>query len=480
MIRYLYIVLFGLVVNSTHAQDTIFQKIYGSISSDFGRAVVQTYDHNYIMAGTSTSFSSNSNHIWFLKVDSFGNYMWQRNYGGINTEWVSDMVETRDSNILVCGYTNSYGNGGYEGYVMKLNKMGDTLWTRTYGGVKWDFFYEVLESYSGDYYFCGETYNTGGIQDVFVVKTKPNGDTVWTKKFGSDSIDVAYAFVQTYDSNFVLVGKTHLNGGEDVYVLKIDSLGNLLWSTSFSWSFSDIAYDIIQHTDSHLLITGGSHSTMGLGDRDMFTLRLTTNGLNPLLKFIGGPDEDQANTIVLSKNNRVYIGGYNKSFAAGKKDASYYHVDQYGNYQFGRILGFNEDETIYDSYPCYDGSVVFFGQTASRGYGLDDYYLIKTDTLGNTTSQFVVIIGVEDNNQQSINKLRVYPNPSNSLVNISSSELMIKEVNIFTISGKSVYSHQFSDKKGSIFTNEMESGIYFLNIVLENNQTKIIKLIVSH
>ena len=121
MVRYLYIVLFGLLVNSIHAQDTIFQKIYGSTSSDFGRAVVQTYDYNFIMAGTSTSFSSNSNHIWLLKVDSFGSYMWQKNYGGNNTEWVSDMIETRDSNLLVCGYTNSFGNGGYDGYFMKLN-----------------------------------------------------------------------------------------------------------------------------------------------------------------------------------------------------------------------------------------------------------------------------------------------------------------------------------------------------------------------
>src|SRR4030095_3353145 len=125
--------LCGLLFFSTTWAQIKFQRTYGGSGHDEGRSVKQTWDGGYIIAGTTSSFGAGATDVYLLKVDSLGNFQWQKTFGGNNIDRGYSLDITSDSGFVICGYTNSFGSGGYDAYVIRTDQNGDTLWTKTYG-----------------------------------------------------------------------------------------------------------------------------------------------------------------------------------------------------------------------------------------------------------------------------------------------------------------------------------------------------------
>src|SRR5204862_1793859 len=114
--------LCGCVFFFTASAQIKFQRTYGGNGFDEGRCVKQTWDGGYIIAGSTSSFGAGAMDVLLLKVDSLGNAQWQKTFGGNNIDRGYSLDITADSGYVICGYTNSFGFGGYDAYLIRTDQ----------------------------------------------------------------------------------------------------------------------------------------------------------------------------------------------------------------------------------------------------------------------------------------------------------------------------------------------------------------------
>jgi hypothetical protein len=206
-----------------------------------GYSVQQTSDKGYILTGTSyiNYYDSTRNEdVFIVKTDSLGNEQWRRFFGGSNDDAGYSVRQDNANNYLIAGRTNSYNtNFGSNMYLIKLDSNGDSLWTNTYGGDYMETATGLWLTKDNGYILSGSsnTFSNGDF-DGYVVKTDNNGDTLWTNHYGGIGIDALSSVQETSDNGYVLAGMTNSMGagGLDMYVLKTDSLGNVLNQNSIA------------------------------------------------------------------------------------------------------------------------------------------------------------------------------------------------------------------------------------------------------
>ncbi|MCH7761882.1 hypothetical protein IIA15_10870, partial [candidate division TA06 bacterium] len=143
----IYYLLFAV---SSPAQIT-FERTYGGGARDEGYSVQQTSDGGYIIAGLTWSFGSGRDDVYLIKTDSLGDTLWTRTFGGTNSDGGRSVQQTLDGGYIITGFTNSFGVGGIDVYLIKTDSLGDTLWTKTYGGDYNDGGYSVQQTLDKGY-----------------------------------------------------------------------------------------------------------------------------------------------------------------------------------------------------------------------------------------------------------------------------------------------------------------------------------------
>jgi len=163
-----------------------------------------------------------------------GNEEWSRTYGGALADFGKSVQQTSDGGFIIAGYTYSYGEGGYDAYLIKVDSKGNEKWSKTFGGSLGDYAHSVQQTSDGGYIIAGQTNSIGaGDYDMLLIKTDSHGNEEWEKTYGGAEIDYAYSLQQTSDG-YVLVGSTSSFGiDHDVYLIKTDSLGNEEWQRTF-------------------------------------------------------------------------------------------------------------------------------------------------------------------------------------------------------------------------------------------------------
>jgi hypothetical protein len=126
-----YFLLFVLFVGTGFSQ-LMWERNYGGAAGEWGYSVQQTTDEGYIVVGYTHSFG-NSLQVYLVKTDSLGGTLWTRIYGGTGDDRGFSVQQTQDGAYIIAGFSTSFGNG-FQIYLIKTDSLGDTLWTRTYGG----------------------------------------------------------------------------------------------------------------------------------------------------------------------------------------------------------------------------------------------------------------------------------------------------------------------------------------------------------
>ncbi|MFB0998188.1 MAG: hypothetical protein QMC28_05770, partial [Flavobacteriales bacterium] len=224
--------------------DTLWANTYGptvdtTITSNRDGAgneaynVIQTFDLGYMVVGEAHAFGSGSSDIFALKLTTTGDTAWTKTYGGINSDYSYKVIQLADSGYILSGYTETYGSGIRDIYVLRINKLGDTLWAKAYGGSGIDGSNDMVQTQDGGFAIVGNTFSFGeGVSDVYVIKINASGALQWANAYGGLLNDFGNAITETSDSGFVISGSTESfgSGQRDIYILKIDSIGNLIWS----------------------------------------------------------------------------------------------------------------------------------------------------------------------------------------------------------------------------------------------------------
>ena len=163
---------------------TYFAKTYGRTKYDYASSVQQTSDGGYIVAGYTGSFGAGGD-IFLIKTDASGNVIWAKTYGGTGYEEAFSVQQTSDGVYIVAGYTYSFGAGCRDIFLIKTDANGNVQWAKTYGGTDYDRASSVQQTSDGGYIVAGytESFGVGG-SDVFLVKTDANGNIQWAKTYG--------------------------------------------------------------------------------------------------------------------------------------------------------------------------------------------------------------------------------------------------------------------------------------------------------
>ena len=123
--RIIHIVVFVFLIAEINHAQVVFQRIYGNGNSTYPRDVLQTKDTGYAIVGSSSGYGDQTANVFLMKTDSLGNFLWTNYYGGSNADWGNKMIEHQNGDINSCGYTNSFGNGGYAILLLHTDSLGN-------------------------------------------------------------------------------------------------------------------------------------------------------------------------------------------------------------------------------------------------------------------------------------------------------------------------------------------------------------------
>ncbi len=296
---------------------------YGGQFDDRGYSVCQTVACNYLLAGYSESFGVGMKDAWVICADSSGNELWNFTFGGSANETIYSVQQTTDGEVIAAGYTESFGGGERDMWLIKLDMSGHMLWNCTFGGSHHDIGYAVQETVDGGYIIAGSTYfSDPNWNQIWLIKTNSDGRQLWARTFASGIDSVAYDVRQTVDGGYILTG--YLRSAADfgyVYLLKVDGMGNMQWGRTYEYGAWSKMYAVDQTVDGGYILAGYAHYTDGI-TRD-HGLIIKTDALGNVLwdESVGEEYTDEFFDVMVSSDNYYLTVGYTVSYGAYDGDA---------------------------------------------------------------------------------------------------------------------------------------------------------------
>ncbi|MBL0310964.1 MAG: T9SS type A sorting domain-containing protein [Bacteroidetes bacterium] len=287
-----------------------WDKRYGGSRDDKPKTIISTKDGGFLIGGGSESGVSGdrtwpnqntwfvpTDDYWIVKIDSLGNYEWDRAYGGNKDDVLQSVIQTVDGGYLLAGYSSSDSSGDRtqpnwnpnpsnsqqpDGWIVKIDSVGNKQWDKRFGTAYQDRLYSVAQMPDGGYLLGGEAFgdtteDKKAIKGpLWIIKINPQGLKEWD--CGYISLTEEMRMNPTIDDGFILFGETRdytpnpdyeldkseTNlGYQQSWILKIDSLGKKQWDkTIFSFGDDKGGY-AIQTTDGCYAVANSTNGDIG-------------------------------------------------------------------------------------------------------------------------------------------------------------------------------------------------------------------------
>ena len=275
------------IVKTDSQGNKLWDKRFGGSSEDQLSCILQTSDGGYIIGGSSKSDSSGDKtqqswnvitfgwDYWIVRIDSVGNKLWDKRYGGSGQDYLFSMLKTNDGNYLLGGWSSSgaegdktepdWGGGG-DYWIVKIDTAGNKLWDKSFGGLDYDILYSMQQTMDGGFVLAGNSYSGiggnknsssyGGL-DYWLVKVDVEGNKEWDQDYGGDDDEeILGNVICTQDGGYLLSGaslsdssgdKTENNPlfSKDTWIVKTDDQGNKQWDkTIFNNGWNETGFGI--------------------------------------------------------------------------------------------------------------------------------------------------------------------------------------------------------------------------------------------
>jgi hypothetical protein len=356
-----------------------WSRTYGGTSYDEAYALVQTTEGGYALAGYTDSFGAGGDDFWLVKTDASGTMQWSKTYGGKGSEKAEALVQTTDGGYALAGFTRSFGAGNYDAWLVKTDAGGTMQWNKTYGGTNVDYALALVQTVDGGYALAGETQSFGaGGWDFWLIKTDSAGNMKWNKTYGGTSDDWARSLVQTADGGYVLAGwtKSFGAGSYDSWLVKTDASGTMQWNKTYGGTSDDEAEALARTADGGYALAGTTYS-FGAGNFDAWLIKTDGSGTMQWNKTYGGTNVDMAFALVQTADGGYALVIFTSSFGSGGYDAWLVKTDAGGTMRWNKTYGGTGRDDIEALVQTGDGGYALAGLTYSFGAGNSDFWLIK-------------------------------------------------------------------------------------------------------
>jgi len=464
----LLILLFQIVLLS-QSPDTLWTKTFGGAEDDFGYFAEQTSDGGFIVTGWTQSFGAGLNDVWLIKTNSMGDTLWTKTFGGSEDDNISCVHQTSDGGYILFAETVSFSSNYWQAWLTKTDQFGDTSWTKLIGQNRHYFIQSGQELPGGDFIFVGYHKASGaGQEDIWLVKTNASGDTIWTKTFGGSESDISTSIRQTSDSGFIIsaITKSSGAGNYDVWLIKTDSEGDTTWSKTYGGPDTDYANDVKQTNDNGFIIAGATRSFGHVNFyNDAWLIKVNSNGDTMWTKTFGSELHDGFSSV-----QQTLDGGYISAGYLGldnfNTDAWLIKTDSSGDTLWTATYGGSNWDCGRSVEQTSDGGFIISGAYDATSTNSYDLYLIKlASDLNEIEHENLNYI------PESFSLKQNYPNPFNPSTKITYQipELSFVSIKVFDVLGNEMATLVSKELTTGEYEIEFKStgltsGIYFYQL----------------
>lgn len=444
---------------------TYFEKITGTSANDYSRSVKQLADGSIYIFGDTDSATFGKNDFSLTKFDKYGNQLWTKYYGSINSENGFYLNTTADGNLVFVGETVAAGDANI--LIYKVDTSGTILWNKSYATAVNESATYIEQTKDGGYIVSGSQNDSLGYYDLLALKLDSDGNYQWHRTYGPGRNDYAKMIHETTDG-FILVGDTgdSLNN-YDVSVLRLDTLGKTIWSKNYGDSLANGSQGVINTSDGNYLFYGETQISPG-SRFDAFLKKIDPTGNILWEKKYGGTEADAIFSVIETSDGGFACTGYSNSYNNHQPlDVILLKTDASGNFSWQQTYGRNGIDIGYEIIKSIDtDGYIITGKVFTSS---DDCYLLKLDADGKVTA----IPTYSDQINTSM-LVTLYPNPASENISIAyelKDPSAIYDLVIYDVKGGILKSVPLDKQKNNILTDihELASGTYFCSL-LENNK----------
>ena len=355
---------------------------FGANNTDRGVGIEQAIENNgFVMVGYTKSFDSKGEDVYVVKTNSEGKLEWQKTYGGDGDDNGWSIKKTADNNYVIAGFTNSYGSGDWDMLLIKIDRYGEEIWSKNYGGIKDQYAWDLVVTADNNYVIIGQTNNSAaGEATSMWLKVDASGGVVWQNQFHNLPMNRAFSILEDKNKSLVFTGLISKSEDNiDGFVARVTPKGELLWKKEYGGKQNDLGHSIKKDKSGHFLMFGYSKS-YGTSNNSPWLVKINSVG-DELWNYTYGTKAEErivGGGITLA-NDYIMLGYIIKeNKEAENVDVLVLKVNHTGNLSWARTFGGAQNEESGQNLVISEnGAIIFTGRTFSQGLGKGDLFLMK-------------------------------------------------------------------------------------------------------
>lgn len=444
------------------AAQTTFEQTYGGPESDLGFSVQQTSDGGYALFGSTWNGGAGSADMFLVKVDDAGVEQWSRTYGTVNFDMGYCARQNSDGGFILCGMQNGLGNDSLK--LVRTDDNGDTLWTNTYPGTLGrDIAYSVQQTGDGGFVVCGFTEGTGVGEDVYLLRTEANGETLWTRTIDLGGSEVGWSLRQTADDGTIVVANSFTVGDPngEIHLLRFDTNGDTLWTRTILAPGPDETHGLSITADGGFIIAGGN----GYPSRDILLVRTDANGMEQWRRTIATAADEMAADVQPMDDGGFILCGRKENLLTTHIEMHLFRTDADGYVEWERTFLHGVLSEAHSLDRTSDGGFVLFGYTADvlGGNANIDMYLVKTNDSGFSSVR---------SNHEDLPVISTFPNPATDKIQLDAGSASLTSIALLDASGQVAMQQAYrAARTATLNVGSLANGAYVLTALTEDGRT---------
>ncbi|UIR57824.1 T9SS type A sorting domain-containing protein [Sphingobacterium sp. SRCM116780] len=452
---------------------------------------------------TTEKKQNNGYDFHLVKLNQQGEQVWEKYLSGQNHDYLSSSIATQEGGFLISG--TSYSNqgldkkedskGGSDIWMIRINEFGDEMWQKTLGGSSDEEARAVVQTTDLGFFITGNVQNSTkgyGSKDALIIKLDKDGKELSQLILGGKGLDEVEKMIPTKDGG-VLVGiysrstiggskKTENFGEGDYWIIKLNKEGKVEWEKNYGGKGDDHLRTLAL-TSNGYIIGGESRSersgnkTVGIEEgTDLWLISLNERGEEIWQKSFNFKNRDvlMGMSVLHSADDKsskgILLGGYTQAEGRVESDDETFwmlYIDQQGNEIWRKYVkgeSRKREERLSDIKLNRDGSIILVG-TSAEELGKENWKIIK---LGD--SQIDQLIVKQD--------IKIYPNPVTDYAYVETGfEFKEADITLYDMGGRQLQNFKTKNKVTKINTQNLIQGVYLIAIKTDTNETANVKLI---